>query len=285
MTHNQEDEISLIDVLSFIKGGWKPIAISGIAGIALSIAYLTVTPPQFQASAQIALAQIEGSNGAIFQGVNIEEPALLIARLSSPGSFPSELMVHCGLEGQENAGLSLRNAINLTALKGVSHVVELKTFGQTPQIAQECAVAVFEFIKMSQSKIAAPYVEEAKVKIADQEERLQRVKDLATKVDKSGHAMNVSSQVSHDEIRHLLNEIAELKRIVSSIQSRGTHLISPVYAAGVPIAPIKRTVLAIGLFAGICLGLLIALARQAALKLKTKVVRDSSVKSYADNDL
>jgi uncharacterized protein involved in exopolysaccharide biosynthesis len=39
-----EAEISLIDILRFLKSAWKEIAIFGLAGIALSIAYLAITP-------------------------------------------------------------------------------------------------------------------------------------------------------------------------------------------------------------------------------------------------
>jgi uncharacterized protein involved in exopolysaccharide biosynthesis len=50
------DEISLLDILRFLKGAWKAIAIFGLAGIALSIAYLAITPKQFEAAAQITMA-------------------------------------------------------------------------------------------------------------------------------------------------------------------------------------------------------------------------------------
>ena len=267
-----DSEISMIDILRFLKNAYKAIAIFGVLGIALSIAYLAITPNQYEASVQIAMAQIgaPAPNGTINPlGVNIEEPALLISRLSSPTSFTPETIAACGLQGQVNAGVSLSESIKLTPAKGVASVVELKTFGGTPQSAQECALGVFDLIKTTQSQIVAPYVEEAKVKLADDEDRLQKAKEMVARSDKSGSAMSASYLSTRDEIRYLLDEITALKNVVTSNQNRATRMIAPIYTSDAPISPKKRMVLATGLLGGLFLGLLIALARQMLLKLKS----------------
>ena len=268
----EASEISLLDILRFLKSAWKAIAIFGFIGLALSIAYLAITPKQYEASVQITMAQIgaaNNNNNINPLGVNIEEPALLISRLSSPTSFTPEVIAACGLQDQANASVLLSKSIKLTPAKGVVSVVELKTFGPTPQAAQECALGVFELIKTTQSQIVAPYIEEAKVKLADDEERLAKARDLVSKSDKSGQAMSASYLSTRDEIRYLLDEITSLKNVVSSNQNRSTRMVAPIYANEAPIAPKKRMVLAAGLFGGLFLGLLIALARQMALRLKS----------------
>ena len=266
-----QEEISLIDILRFLKSAWKTVVISGVAGIALSIAYLAITPKQYEATAQIAMAQIGAANNNNISplGVNIEEPALLISRLSFPTSFTPEVIAGCGLQEQANAGASLSKSIKLTPVKGVASVVELKTFGGTPKSAQDCALGVFELIKTTQAQIVAPYIEEAKVKLADDEERLQKAKDLVARSDKSGAAMSASYLSTRDEIRYLLDEITALKNVVTSNQNRAARMVAPIFASDTPIAPKKRIVLAAGLLGGLFLGLLIALARQMVLKLKS----------------
>ena len=114
-----------------------------------------------------------------------------------------------------------------------------------------------------------PYIEEAKVKLADDEDRLQKAKDLVARSDKSGSAMSAIYLSTRDEVRYLLDEITSLKNMVTSNQSRATRMVAPIYASDTPIAPKKRMVLAAGLFGGLFLGLLIALARQMVLKLKS----------------
>jgi capsular polysaccharide biosynthesis protein len=202
-------------------------------------------------------------------GINIEEPALLISRLSSPTSYTPEAIAACGLSGQANAGLALSKSIKLTPAKGVASVVDIKTFGGTPQSAQQCLQAVFDLVKTTQSQIVTPYIEEAKVKLVDDEDRLQKAKDLVARSDKSGAAIGASYLSTRDEIRYLLDEITSLRNVVTSNQNLATRMVAPIYASDVPIAPKKRMVLASGLLGGLFLGLLLALVRQTVLKLKS----------------
>ena len=238
---NSDHEVSLLDILRFLKSAWKAIAIFGLIGIALSIAYLASTPKQYEASVQITMAQIGAANNNNNNinplGVNIEEPALLISRLSSPTSFTPEVAAACGLQDQANASVSLSKSIKLTPAKGVASVVELKTFGPTPQAAQDCALGIFDLIKTTQAQIVAPYIEEAKVKLADDEDRLQKAKELVARSDKSGSAMSASYLSTRDEIRYLLDEITSLKNVVTSNQNRATRMVAPIYANDTPIAP------------------------------------------------
>jgi hypothetical protein len=204
--------------------------------------------------------------------INIEEPALLILRLSNLSSYTPETLVACGLQDQANPALGL-SSIKLTVPKGLANLVELKTFGGSQQAAQDCAQAVFDLIKTTQAQIVAPYNEEAKVKLADNQERLQKAKEVVTNFDKSGALASASYLTTRDEILYLLNEITALKNAVSSNQNQATRMIAPIYASNMPIAPKKRNILTAGLFGGLFLGLLIALARQMITKLKSQAGR------------
>jgi uncharacterized protein involved in exopolysaccharide biosynthesis len=263
-----ESEISLKDILRFLKGTYKIIAIANLVGIGTAVAYLTVTPKQYVATAQIAMAQIGVTNNNKNDslntlGINIEEPSLVIARLSQPTSFPPQVLSNCGID----AGATLVKSIKLAPPKGVTYVLELKTFANSPQEAMTCANAIFELIKATQAKIVVPYIEQAKTKLADDEERLAKARDLILKADKLGLNMGVVYLSTRDEIRFLLDEIAAHKSAAIINQGRPTRLISPIYASNTPISPKKSIVLAGGLFGGLFLGLLIALAYQALIKL------------------
>ena len=266
-----EDEISLPDILSFLKSAWKTITIFGLIGIVLSIAYLVITPRQYEATAQIVMAQIGATNSNLNPlGVNIEEPALLMVRLVVPTSFTPTEIAACGFEGKPDAAAALAKAIKLVPVRGVPNVVELKTFGNSPEAAKDCANAIFDFTKTSQAQIVAPYIEEAKIKLADDEQRINRAKELVSRSDKGGSAMSAAYLSTRDEIRYLLDEIMGLKNILASNQNRATRLLAPIYASDIPISPKKRIALAGGLFAGLFLGLLIALARQMISRLKSE---------------
>jgi capsular polysaccharide biosynthesis protein len=197
------DEISLLDILCFLKGAYKTILILGAVGLATSVVYLTVTPKQYEAVAQVAMAQIGAANNNNNNnlnplGINIEEPFLLIARLSQPTSFPAQVLSACGLKEGANAAATLSKSIKLAPPKGIANVVELKTYGKSPEAAMTCAQAIFELIKNTQAQIVAPYIEEAKLKLADDNERLAKAKDLLAKADMSGSAMGAAYLSTRD---------------------------------------------------------------------------------------
>ncbi|MBU3564465.1 Wzz/FepE/Etk N-terminal domain-containing protein [Polynucleobacter sp. MWH-HuK1] len=259
-----EGEVSLIDILRFLKAAWKSIALTGALGLAAAVAYLLITPKQYEASVQIMMAQIviAANKNLNPLGVNVEEPTLLIARFSLPTSFSPQVIKSCGLQDQAGDAVALKNMIKLSIPRGVANLIELKTVGPSPQIATACAQSMFDLIQSSQAQIVATYVEEVKTKLADYEGRLKRAKNLVAMADKSGQAISASYLSTRDEIRFLLEEMAMFNNVVSTNQSRATRLITPIYAGDSPIAPKKSVVLAGGLLGGLLLGLLIALGRQ-----------------------
>ena len=270
---NQEDEISLLDILLFCKRSWIIIAVFGAIGLAIAIFYLLIVPKQYQAIAQIQMAQINtaNNNNINLLGINIEEPSLLIARMSLPTSFTPETIAACGLDGKDNATTILAKSIKLSQPKGVPNVVELKTTTGDPGRAQQCANSIFELIKMSQNKIVSPYILEAKIKLADDEARLAKAKDLVLKADKSGSVMSAAYLSTRDEIRYLLDEITALQNVVASNINRATRLVAPIYVSDVPISPKKQVTLTAGLLGGLFFGLLIALGRQLIPKIKAQL--------------
>jgi len=130
-----EAEISLLDVVLFLRRSWKVILFAGALGLVLGIAYLLAVPKQYQASAQIQMAQMDATefNNSANKpkntntlSVNIEEPSLLMARLSYPTSYTPETVSACGLEGQPDAGAILAKSIKLSLPKSVLSVLDVK---------------------------------------------------------------------------------------------------------------------------------------------------------------
>ncbi|QWD14756.1 hypothetical protein G6702_01710 [Polynucleobacter paneuropaeus] len=272
MNSMSQDEISLLDILRFLKGAYKTILVFGALGLAIAIAYLVITPNRFEAVAQIQMAQTSSANNNNLNslGVNIEEPAQLIARLSSPSSFSAGAIAACGQQAQSNPALATAQTIKLAPIKGISNVVELKTVGPTSEAASICAQAIFELIKTSQAQIQAPYLEEAQTRLLEDKSRLDQAKALVAKADKSGAAMSAAYLSTRDEIKLLSDQIALLQDLISFSQSHVTRLVSPIYASDNPVAPKKRIALLAGLLGGLLLGLLIALGRQMWAKLESQ---------------
>ena len=270
-------EIPLLDILRFLKWAYRTIFIFGALGLMTAIIYLLVTPRQYEVTAQIAMAQIGATNNSAFnlQGVNIEDPNTLIARLSSPTSFNSKEVAACSLgDKQDGATNSLFKAIKISLVKGLPDVVELKAFGGSPESAKNCALAIFEHIKISQSQILTPLLDDAKVRLLDDERRLNKAKELISNVDKSVASMGVAYYLStRDEMRYLLEEITILKNVLSPNTNRPTRLVAPLATSNTPIAPKKTTLLLLGLLGGLLFGLVITLGVRLQTNLKAQAQR------------
>ena len=103
-----DSEISLLDILIFLKGAWKPIINAGILGLVVSSLYLLLTPNQYEAVANIQMARIPAPNNS---GGTIEEPAALIARMSLPNNLDDVVMSSCGIENQTDSVAKLSKVV------------------------------------------------------------------------------------------------------------------------------------------------------------------------------
>ena len=276
-------QFSLLDMARFLKKSAKLIAIGAILGIILSIAYLQMAPKQYVATAQISMAKFlpirtgpnYANNNIDSFGVNVEDPALLISRLTSPASITQKLVDACGLKNQPDIVSVLSRSIKLTIPIGVPNVIEIKTFGYSPQFAQDCALALFDLIGDTQADIIAPYIEGVKINLTEYEGRLKRLTKVVSQADKSNQAMWVSYLSTRDEIRYLLDEISSMKNVITFDESHRSRLVSPIYAPNAPIAPKKHLVFFAGLLGGLFIAVIIALIRRLffAIKLQKQGAR------------
>jgi uncharacterized protein involved in exopolysaccharide biosynthesis len=263
------DELSLLDIIEFIQESWKTIIGFTVLGIAGASIYLWAVPKQYEASAQIKMAQIanvnnnnNNNNNINPLGINIEEPQALIARMALPTSYPKETVALCGLAEQNDPEVALASKVKLSIPKGVGGTVDLKIRDASKDIAKACTNAVYQLIKTSQAQLVAPYIDEASKKLKIEEERLGRATQVIAKADKSGAAVSAAYLATRDEIRYLLDQISNLQSIITGNESRAAHLTAPIYLKEGPVFPQKRNSLLIGLLLGGFLGLVLALARK-----------------------
>lgn len=268
-----DEEISLLDILCFIKSAWKTIVISALCGLGVCVIYLLMTPNQYEALSQIQMARVPSDKNP--SGVNVEEPVALIARMSLPTSFNETVIAACGLEGASNQATQLSKAIKLSIPKGVASVVELKITRPTPEAAKTCATSVADVITQSQAAMIAPMVQAQKQRnqerLAKVEERLAQDKALLAKAEQPKGAVSSAYFAILSEMRALEDERASLSKVVASESLQSTALISPIYASDNPVYPKKPVALAAGLLGGLFLGLLIALARKMIVNARAQL--------------
>ncbi len=259
-----DDEISIKDIIDFLVESWKAIIATGMLGAAAALAFVMLTPSQYEATAQIQMAQISISNNNTNPlGSNVELPSLLIARHQVPSTYTEDEIKACGLEGKKMPQESLSKLAKFTPVKGVDSIVELKIRLESKEGALACAQALFANVKESQSLIIKPYIEEAKSLLAKYQVRLQETQALVAKADKSGSALSAAYLANRDEVKFLTDESIRLNALITSGDARQTKLVAPVYVSDLPVFPKKSVSLVVGLLAGLFVGLLLVLLRKA----------------------
>jgi hypothetical protein len=259
------DEISLIDILIFLKGAWKTIAITGVLGLCISVAYLLIATNQYEALANIPMMRASPA------GANIEEPAALIARMSLPAGLDDSVMVACGLQDAPNMQAQFAKAIKLSIPKGVANVVALKVTRPSPELASACAMSVIKFITNSQTLLNSLNLEASKVRLAKVDERLAEDKALLSKIDSTRGPASPSYFGILQEIRNLEDERDKTLKILDAKDMQAANLQFPIDVANKPVYPKKALSLVTGLLGGLFVGFLIALSRQMLVKLKSEV--------------
>lgn len=259
----QEDQsISLQDTLQFLGRAWKAVLLGAILGLLAGLGYILLTPNQYEAIAQIKMAQISIANPTNPFGITVEDPNSLITRMQLPTNYSGEVIAACEYHDRPQAALALSKVVKFTTPKGLTNTVELKVSSLSPQIAKACAQAIVDQIAMLQAQFARPFVEEARLKLAQDNERIEAAHKLITKADQSGSAMSATYLAARDELTHFLADREKMLDLINSVDKRGTQLISPIYAPEKPVSPKKFMSLLAGLFAGLLLGLGLCLVRQ-----------------------
>ena len=259
----KEDEISLLDIFLFFKNEYQFIIGFTLLGFVGAALYLWTVPKQYEVIGQIKMAQIANLNNNVSPlGVNIEEPQALIARMAIPTTYPKETITLCGLAEQKDAGSVLAKKAKLSLPKGLGGTVDLEIRDTSKEVAEACANAIYEFVKMSQAQLIAPYVEEASKKLIIEKERLSRATEFIARADKSGSGVSGAYLSTRDEIRYLVDQISTLQAVINGNESRAARLVAPIYVKDHPVFPQKRNGLLLGLLLGAFLGLLLAVVRR-----------------------
>jgi len=286
----QEDEISLLDLVDFFITHAITILMTGFLGLVTAGLYLWFTPPQYEAVAKIQIAQfssnktlgnivgnlgniggnVESSNKIMAYIVgNVEEPGVLISRLSLPSTYSLQNIQACKMENVKiDQDLALTKKLKYTTTKTAPNIIDVKVQQNSKEDAISCLQSVFETIKVSQSKIFEPLQFEAVQLLEEKNKTLAVAKELLLRGDKSGQALSAVYLATRDEINTLKTDIENLNNFIKSKDSRPTRLISPIYAAEKPVSPKKFISLIAGLLGGFFLGIAYVLLRKGMKVLK-----------------
>lgn len=256
-----ESKISLKSMIQLLTQSWRIFLVTEILCIFAAGTYIFFTPIQFEAIANIQMAEInisEDSNVSTL--IPVEEPSLLIARMRQPTSYTNKEIDGCGLNNLANGAEVLANNVMISPIKGVKSVVELKIRMNSRDLAVSCVNVLFEAIQDRQNKLAQVYVDEIKTLITLNANEFKKLEGASLLTDEALSGISKRHTLVNNG-NFILFQIVKLNKTLASSLHRKTKLIAPVYGAAKEISPPKKNILIISFFAGLFLSLMFALAK------------------------
>ncbi|ONN67084.1 Wzz/FepE/Etk N-terminal domain-containing protein [Herbaspirillum sp. VT-16-41] len=262
MVKKQDDEIRLVDIIQFVKDGWKIIGAAIILGAVGAYGIAVLMPPKYEASVLIEMGQVTSTDGRVN---SVELPALVIERLRQPSAYSGEIAAKCGLLDNPDAKEKLAAIVSAKAPKSLTNVVDISIRRPTQEVAKSCAEALFAMVHAQQDLLAQPFDADLKSKLGKMRKDLQDTKEFMAKMESTGLYQTVYLSY-RDNLVKLSDEIARLES--GLLRSHDAKLVSPVSVTSRPVEPRKPLFLFIGLAIGGIVGVMAVWGRKALLKVK-----------------
>jgi hypothetical protein len=279
---NIDDEISLIDILLFLKSSIFNIVISTFACLVIGISYYFYTPSIYEATANIQMAQVAGNS--------VESPTILLEKIKLPLYFSPNVWRACDTQEDTKPSRKIAQKINPTLNKSAPFI-SFTVQGKTTQEARECLNAVIADIKIKQEEIAKPILEQKKNQLKQIAEKIELAEEAAKifpmyKLKESFPDAQFSSRTfvlgtilnNAKELKDLRNSVNDIEVSLTEPQTKSTFLSSPMYAPESAIN--KRPVFTLGicLMLGIFLGLLITGIKKVKPRLSQQLKDAQAIK-------
>jgi len=252
------DEISLMDIVDFLKLNQKLILFSGVAGLLISAIYVILAPKEYEARWQMQMAQYSSNSN-----INIEEPSVLVQRLKSPTAYPAEAQQQCGMPENGEYGDYLNKKLEVKTIKEAASAVQFKFRAAKPAQAKQCAEAIVSMIMTQQHSLIEEHLAGRQVQLVKYQQSLAE-EQLQMEKNKKFELGNLSYLAKLDKLSWLHGRIDALQEEALLSQMHPAKLIAPIYAPSKPIAPKAGLVLPLGILLGLMLGVLYAFGRRKA---------------------
>ena len=256
-----DDEISLIDILLFLKASGGNIVKSTLICLLAGGVYYFSVPKMYEATATIEMATVAGEP--------VESPAVLLEKMKLPLYFSPATLQACGSDGGLSSQAKFVDKIKPSINKSAP-MVSFVTQAPSTQEAKACLSAAIAEVSNNQDAIAKPLLQQKKQKLQQLSEQLKLTeetwKTITTPKGKSNlsdaqfyaNTLSMSFRTANaTEINDLRSQISTLECALIAPQTHSLALASSVYAPEVSVN--KRPLFTLGfcLALGVFLGLLV----------------------------
>jgi len=257
----EDVEISLIDILLFLKASGGNILKSTSVCLLAGGAYYFSVPKMYEASATIEMATVAGEP--------VETPAVLLEKMKLPLYFSPATLQACGSDGGISSQAKFVDKIKPSINKSAP-MVSFVTQAPSTQEAKACLSAAIADVSNNQDAIAKPLLQQKKQKLQQLNERLKLTEEIGKTITVpkgnsnvsdaqfSARTLNMSfSTANATEINDLRSQISALESALIAPQTHPLAMASPVYTPEVPTNKRPAFTLGLSLALGVFLGLLV----------------------------
>jgi LPS O-antigen subunit length determinant protein (WzzB/FepE family) len=270
-----DDEISIADIIHFFKSHKKIILIFVIIGTLLGGLYGNFTAPVYKGSILISPAKIAG--------VYVVNPKITLTKLDMNSYYSKETFLNCNpdfykdKDKDKDIDYDISNVVKASITKD-GDLIQLLMQDKNKTVITDCFNSMVDDIRISQNKIAEPLIQFKNNELTLLEEKLKnaeefkvklnekQIKELKTNDERFSVDLLYTNMIlfNSKDIKETMNEIHKIKTDLSSEQTKPVNKVLPINIEKKSFPAPKLGAL-IGLFLGLCLGILIALIKQVKI--------------------
>ncbi len=269
-TPQDDDEISLWDIVNFLKEGWRWLAGGLVLGLLGAVGFVIVSPSQYEATAVIQPATVgmpTTTTTTTTKGAEVEPVAQTLERLKLATFYSGALVQAC----QAPSALALTGSVKASQVKGNS-LIQVSYRAPSTAVAEACVNAVVAHLTQSQAAVAEPLLKTLEEQLALTKKQLTEAQSFQGQLEKravsskDGASLLMLSALSkREEMVRLEKLLVEQKVQLSAPLTQPMQLLGPIYAPERAVAPKKLPMLAGGLFGGLVFGGLVFFVRRSWL--------------------
>jgi hypothetical protein len=267
-----DDEISIADMIRFFKSHKKMILIFVIIGALLGGLYANFTEPVYKGSVLISPAKIAGDF--------VVNPKITLTKLDMNSYYSKETFLNCNPDFYKDKDKDKDIDYDITALVKASvtkdgDLIQLLMQNKNKTVITDCLNSMVDDMRISQNKIAEPLIQLKNNELTLLEEKLKnaeafkdklnekQIKELKTNGERFSVDLLYTNMIlfNSKDITDTITEINKVKTDLSSEQTKPANKVLPINIEKKSFPTPKLGAL-IGLFLGLCLGILMALIKQ-----------------------
>jgi uncharacterized protein involved in exopolysaccharide biosynthesis len=262
----QRDDIYLIDMWRLLRREWLWFLAAFAAVLLATFAFMRVAKPQWQASAWIQIGQV----GAVPAGQDPKaEPLQRVLERLQLIPFQNQVLQSIGI-GPETPNAHLyRKSLKLDPLPYAGPLVKLSVRAHSAEQARQFAEAtvnqlraIHQGLEATQLNLARQRLEEIQRDVQNATAERDRLQQAA--VQGKDNLAVILLAGKNEELRTLQQIHADLLARLSTTYTYDTSLMWPVYVPEHPVFPNPALTWGMGVVLGLFLGIMAAIARNAA---------------------